>query len=153
MRKLATIMLLLAFAGDVFQLIVATLVIEIMSALFIPAKDATLPNLVPRERLVEANRAIPGVRLSGIVFGLPMSGFGFVITLMDLVLQTVLVRWLPRLFSSACSARPPRGRGAARPARGGDGRGGVGGGGNLGLFVVWLAEPFQTAHETPSGPF
>ena len=24
---------------------------------------------------------------------------GFVITLMDLVLQTVLVRWLPRLFS------------------------------------------------------
>lgn len=50
------VMVLLAFAGDVFQLIVATLVIEIMSALFIPAKDATLPNLVEREHLVRANQ-------------------------------------------------------------------------------------------------
>lgn len=50
------VMALLAFAGDIFQLVVATFVIELMSTLFIPAKDATLPNLVERDRLVQANQ-------------------------------------------------------------------------------------------------
>ncbi|HEX9889050.1 MAG TPA: dTMP kinase [Nitriliruptorales bacterium] len=50
------VMVLVAFAGDVFQLVVATFLIEVMSTLFVPAKDATLPNLVSRERLVQANQ-------------------------------------------------------------------------------------------------
>jgi dTMP kinase len=50
------VMFLIAFSGDIFQLVVATFLIEVMSTLFAPAKDATLPNLVPRERLVEANQ-------------------------------------------------------------------------------------------------
>ncbi len=50
------VMALVALAGDVFQLAVATFLIEVMSTLFIPAKDATLPNLVRRERLVQANQ-------------------------------------------------------------------------------------------------
>ncbi len=50
------VMAVLAFAGDVFALILATLVIEVMSTLFIPAKDSTLPNLVERDRLVQANQ-------------------------------------------------------------------------------------------------
>ncbi|MBW3621359.1 MAG: dTMP kinase [Actinobacteria bacterium] len=50
------VMIWVALVGDVFQLFVATFLIEVMSTLFIPAKDATLPNLVARERLVQANQ-------------------------------------------------------------------------------------------------
>ena len=50
------VMALLAFAGDIWALILATLVIEVMSALFIPAKDSALPNLVPQRQLVHANQ-------------------------------------------------------------------------------------------------
>jgi dTMP kinase len=50
------VMTALAFSGDVFQLAVATFLIEVMSTLFIPAKDATVPNLVSRDRLVQANQ-------------------------------------------------------------------------------------------------
>ena len=37
-------------------LLIATLLIEVASLLWIPAKDATIPNLVPRERLETANQ-------------------------------------------------------------------------------------------------
>lgn len=50
------VMALVILVGDVFQLAVATFLIEVMSTLFIPAKDATLPNLVRREHLVQANQ-------------------------------------------------------------------------------------------------
>ncbi|MDX1658255.1 MAG: dTMP kinase [Nitriliruptorales bacterium] len=50
------VMVLLAFAGDIWALILATLVIEVMSTLFIPAKDSALPNLVAERRLVHANQ-------------------------------------------------------------------------------------------------
>lgn len=50
------VMALLALAGDIWALIFATLVIEIMSTLFIPAKDALVPNIVPRSQLVQANQ-------------------------------------------------------------------------------------------------
>ncbi|MBW3659024.1 MAG: MFS transporter, partial [Actinobacteria bacterium] len=50
------VMIWVALVGDVFQLFVATFLIEVMSTLFIPAKDATLPNLVDRDRLVPANQ-------------------------------------------------------------------------------------------------
>lgn len=50
------IMLLVPFVGDAFQLVIATFVIEIASALFIPAKDAVVPTIVPREQLVSANQ-------------------------------------------------------------------------------------------------
>jgi dTMP kinase len=51
-----SVMLSVAFVGDAFQLIVATFVIEVASTMFIPAKDAILPNVVPRGRLVQANQ-------------------------------------------------------------------------------------------------
>lgn len=50
------IMLLIPFVGDVFQLVTATLVIEVAAALFIPAKDATVPTIVRREQLTTANQ-------------------------------------------------------------------------------------------------
>lgn len=50
------VMIGVAFVGDAFQLIVATFVVEVASTLFIPAKDAIVPNIVPKERLVQANQ-------------------------------------------------------------------------------------------------
>lgn len=50
------VMFMLAFSTDLFQLFVLTLVIEMMSALFIPAKDATVPSIVKRENLTTANQ-------------------------------------------------------------------------------------------------
>lgn len=50
------IMALLPFATDVFQLFVATFLIELQSTLFIPAKDAAIPTIVDRRRLVYANQ-------------------------------------------------------------------------------------------------
>lgn len=54
------VMAALAFAGDIWALILATLVIEVMSTLFIPAKDSVLPNLVEKRRLVHANQLSMG---------------------------------------------------------------------------------------------
>ena len=51
----ALIMALIPFA-DVLALLLATLVIETMSALFGPAKDAVFPTLVKRDELVVANQ-------------------------------------------------------------------------------------------------
>ena len=42
--------------GTLWWLLVATLLIEVASLLWIPAKEATVPNLVPRERLEAANQ-------------------------------------------------------------------------------------------------
>ncbi len=57
------IMALIPFVGrgegtatGVTELFVATFAIEVMSTLFGPAKDATVPNIVRRERLVHANQ-------------------------------------------------------------------------------------------------
>ena len=42
--------------GTLWWLFVATLLIEVASLVWIPAKEATVPNLVPRERLETANQ-------------------------------------------------------------------------------------------------
>ncbi|MGH3442086.1 MAG: dTMP kinase [Nitriliruptorales bacterium] len=52
----AVIMALIAFSGSFFHIFVGSLAVEIGSMLFAPAKEATLPNIVPRERLVHANQ-------------------------------------------------------------------------------------------------
>lgn len=44
------------FVGTLWWLYTATLLIEVASLLWIPAKEATVPNLVPRERLEAANQ-------------------------------------------------------------------------------------------------
>jgi hypothetical protein len=49
-------MALIPFTNEVLTLVLATLVIELMSALFAPAKDAVLPSIVPRSDLVAANQ-------------------------------------------------------------------------------------------------
>jgi dTMP kinase len=43
-------------AGDLMWLYVATVLIECVSLVWLPAKDAAVPNLVPRERLAVANQ-------------------------------------------------------------------------------------------------
>ncbi|GAB3400349.1 bifunctional MFS transporter/dTMP kinase [Flindersiella endophytica] len=43
-------------AGNLVWLYVATLLIEAVSLVWLPAKDAAVPNLVPRERLAAANQ-------------------------------------------------------------------------------------------------
>jgi dTMP kinase len=50
------VMALIPFTGEVLTLVLATLVIEVMSSLFAPAKDAVLPALVQRRQLVLANQ-------------------------------------------------------------------------------------------------
>ena len=50
------VMALVPFAQDVWALFVATFAIEVMTTLFIPAKDAVIPNLVRRDQLVQANQ-------------------------------------------------------------------------------------------------
>lgn len=50
------LMAVVPFSQDFLQLFVASFVIEVLSMLFAPAKEATLPNIVPRERLVQANQ-------------------------------------------------------------------------------------------------
>ncbi len=52
----ALVMVSIPFATDVWALILATLAVEVMATLFIPVKDAIIPNLVPRGRLVQANQ-------------------------------------------------------------------------------------------------
>src|SRR4029453_9958845 len=44
------------FVGTLWWLLVATFLIEVASLVWIPAKEAPLPNLVPRERLATANQ-------------------------------------------------------------------------------------------------
>lgn len=51
-----TVMAMIPFTDEVLTLVLATLVIEAMSSLFAPAKDAVLPTLVRRDQLVAANQ-------------------------------------------------------------------------------------------------
>jgi dTMP kinase len=50
------VMALIPFTQEILALVLATLVIEMLSALFAPAKDAVFPTLVRRDQLVEANQ-------------------------------------------------------------------------------------------------
>ncbi len=50
------VMALIPFTDEILALVLATLVIEVMSALFAPAKDAVFPRLVRRDELVLANQ-------------------------------------------------------------------------------------------------
>jgi dTMP kinase len=52
----ATVMALIPFTDEILTLVLATLVIEVLSALFAPAKDAVFPTLVRRDQLVTANQ-------------------------------------------------------------------------------------------------
>ncbi|MFO7777208.1 MAG: dTMP kinase [Nitriliruptoraceae bacterium] len=51
-----TVMALIPFTNEVLTLVLATLLIEMMSALFAPAKDSVLPVIVSRPQLVAANQ-------------------------------------------------------------------------------------------------
>ena len=51
-----TVMALIPFTDEILTLVLATLIIEMMSTLFAPAKDAVFPTLVPPEQLVAANQ-------------------------------------------------------------------------------------------------
>ncbi|MTV24921.1 dTMP kinase [Nitriliruptoraceae bacterium ZYF776] len=51
-----SIMAIIPFTDDIFALVLATLFIEMLSALFSPARDAVLPSLVRRDELVQANQ-------------------------------------------------------------------------------------------------
>jgi dTMP kinase len=50
------VMALIPFTDEILTLVLATLVIEVLSALFAPAKDAAFPTLVRRDQLVTANQ-------------------------------------------------------------------------------------------------
>ena len=51
----AATLLLLPFIDHVWQLLIASLVLEMCTLLWSPAKEASVPNLVPRDRLTTAN--------------------------------------------------------------------------------------------------
>jgi len=50
------VMALIPFTQELLALILATLVIEVLSSMFAPAKDAVFPTLVRRDQLVTANQ-------------------------------------------------------------------------------------------------
>src|SRR5680860_1506405 len=50
------VMVMIPFTDEIMTLVLATLVIEVMSSLFAPAKDAVLPSLVADDELVAANQ-------------------------------------------------------------------------------------------------
>jgi dTMP kinase len=52
----AGVMAMIPFTDEILTLVLATLVIEVMSSLFAPAKDAVFPSLVQRRQLVLANQ-------------------------------------------------------------------------------------------------
>lgn len=51
----AAVMVMLPFVGQIWGLILASLALEIFTLLWQPAKEATVPNLVPPDRLASAN--------------------------------------------------------------------------------------------------
>ena len=51
----ALVMALLPFVSDVIGLVLASLVLEVLTLLWGPAKESEVPNLVPREHLTTAN--------------------------------------------------------------------------------------------------
>jgi dTMP kinase len=88
------VMALIPFTQEVLALVLATLFIEMLSAMFAPAKDAVLPTLVRREQLVTANQINIGV-----TYGmLPVAG----------VLYAVLISLAARMApaGSFLAARP-----------------------------------------------
>jgi dTMP kinase len=67
------VMALIPFSDEILALLLATLVIEVMSSLFGPAKDAVFPTLVRRDQLVVANQlnlmvTYGTLPLAGVVF-------------------------------------------------------------------------------------
>jgi dTMP kinase len=68
-----TLMCLLAFSNSFLELFFATFAIEVLSLMFAPARDATIPNIVPRERLVHANQLSLFVTYGT----LPLGGIGY----------------------------------------------------------------------------
>jgi MFS family permease len=51
----AAVMLTLPFVDTVFGVVVASFCMELLTLMWQPAKEATMPNIVPRERLAAAN--------------------------------------------------------------------------------------------------
>ena len=51
----AAVLCFLPFVGDVIGLVLASLVLEVFTLLWSPAKDSEVPNLVPRDHLTTAN--------------------------------------------------------------------------------------------------
>lgn len=69
------VMALVPFSPDIWALFLATLLVEIQSALFMPAKDAMIPGLAGRRLLVQANQlnliaAYGTFPLGGLLFAL-----------------------------------------------------------------------------------
>jgi dTMP kinase len=71
------VMAMIPFSNDILALLLATLVIEVMSSLFGPAKDAVLPTLVRRDQLVVANQ----LNLMVTYGTLPLAGVLFAATI------------------------------------------------------------------------
>lgn len=88
------VMALIPFTQEVLTLVLATLVIEVLSAHFAPAKDAVYPTLVRRDQLVSANQ----INLVATYGMLPVAGFLYA------ALTIVAERYAP--VGSLLAARP-----------------------------------------------
>ncbi|GAB2697529.1 dTMP kinase [Thalassiella azotivora] len=77
----------IAVVGELWWLFVATVLIEIIGLFWMPAKDATVPNLVPKRRLEAANQLSLATTYGSAPFAaLLFSGLALVSGLMDDVL-------------------------------------------------------------------
>lgn len=68
------VLVLIAFIPNLIALYVAAFVHEAFSMVFLPARDASLPNVVPPERLEPANAMVMGSSFAGIPLSGPIYG-------------------------------------------------------------------------------
>ena len=116
--------------GTLWWLLTATFLIEAASLIWIPAKEATLPNIVPRERLETANQlSLFTTYGSAPVAAAVFAGLALVSGMLDNAVSSIDEVDLALFFNSAtflvsaltilAAARDPEARAASPPARNG----------------------------------
>jgi dTMP kinase len=77
--------------GTLWWVFVVTVLVEIVSLVWLPAKDATVPNLVPRHRLEAANQISMATTYGS---ALPAAALFTALTMVDNLYRNLFVDWL-----------------------------------------------------------
>jgi dTMP kinase len=83
--------LTIPIVGELWWVFVVTVLVEIVTLVWLPAKDATVPNLVPRHRLEAANQISLATTYAS---ALPAAALFTGLTLVDNLYRNLFVGWL-----------------------------------------------------------